>query len=150
MNRPGKLTPYVPDFIKFDCLVNRMVQLREISLTLLTAAILTAGPAKPVYAQPAETGILPVYNFTPKEYKALEQNWCATEDNRGVLYFGNNAGILEYDGAHWTLIPPTDGSPVHSIARSSEGRIFLDRSMHSVTWLPIRSDSLSIFFSPIS
>ncbi|MEX0981113.1 MAG: SpoIIE family protein phosphatase [Bacteroidales bacterium] len=101
-----------------------MVQFREISVSLLAAAILTAGPAKPVSGQSPETGVLPIYNFTPKEYNALEQNWCATEDNRGVLYFGNNAGILEYDGAHWTLTPPSNGSPVHSIATSSKGRVY--------------------------
>lgn len=97
---------------------------KKISVFLLTAAMLTLLPAGPACAQYTETGLVPVYNFTPKAYKALEQNWCATEDNRGLIYVGNNAGILEYDGVHWTLIPPSDGSPVHSIARNDSGRIF--------------------------
>ncbi|MFC2081140.1 SpoIIE family protein phosphatase [Bacteroidota bacterium] len=74
--------------------------------------------------QLSESGQYPVYNFTPGQYKALPQNWCAVQDNRGIMYFGNNQGVLEYDGVNWNPIPPTDGSPVHSIAVDNSGRIF--------------------------
>jgi serine phosphatase RsbU (regulator of sigma subunit) len=72
----------------------------------------------------AEIGRFPVFNFTPRDYNALEQNWCAVQDNRGIMYFGNNHGILEYDGENWTLIPPRTSSPVKSLAVDENGRIY--------------------------
>ena len=41
-----------------------------------------------------------------------------------VMESGNNKGVLEYDGEEWNLIPPTDGSPVYSLAAAENGRIF--------------------------
>ncbi len=40
------------------------------------------------------------------------------------MYFGNVQGILEYDGKNWSLIPPTDGSAVHSMAVDDAGKVF--------------------------
>ena len=71
-----------------------------------------------------ELGHYPIYNFSPKQYSALNQNWCAVQDSRGIMYFGNNKGVLEYDGEEWNLIPATDGSPVYSLAADENGRIF--------------------------
>lgn len=82
---------------------------------------LICGPAA---GRDSETGRYPVFNFSPKEYDALEQNWCAIQDSRGIMYFGNNHGVLEYDGVNWTLIPPSTSSPVKSITRDADGRIY--------------------------
>ncbi|MCH8318831.1 MAG: hypothetical protein IIA88_10125, partial [Bacteroidetes bacterium] len=43
-------------------------------------------------------------NYTAKEYNAVPQNWAIVQDKRGVMYFGNNKGVLEYDGVTWNLI----------------------------------------------
>ncbi|HBN89961.1 MAG TPA: hypothetical protein DD408_12445, partial [Rheinheimera sp.] len=37
-------------------------------------------------------------NFKPKDYNGGTQNWAVVQDHRGVLYVGNNVGVLEYDG----------------------------------------------------
>lgn len=71
-----------------------------------------------------ESGQYPVYNFSPNEYNALSQNWCAVQDQRGIMYFGNNQGVLEYDGENWTLIPPVDGTPIKSMAIDKNNRVF--------------------------
>lgn len=55
-----------------------------------------------------------VTNSTAREYNAELQNWCAQQDNSGLCYFGNNAGVLCYDGFNWELWP----MPNNSIARS--------------------------------
>ena len=34
-----------------------------------------------------ELGHYPIYNFSPKQYSALNQNWCAVQDSRGIMYF---------------------------------------------------------------
>lgn len=71
-----------------------------------------------------EAGQLPVYYFSPKDYNALEQNWDIAQDNRGIMYFANNHGILEYDGVEWRMIRVSNGSTVKSLASDINGRIY--------------------------
>jgi|AntAceMinimDraft_17_1070374.scaffolds.fasta_scaffold00729_6 class 3 adenylate cyclase/ligand-binding sensor domain-containing protein len=51
-----------------------------------------------------ETGTPLIKNYTTKEYKAYSQNWAVVQDKRGVMYFANGDGVLEYDGVKWRLI----------------------------------------------
>ncbi|WP_372754625.1 ATP-binding protein [Labilibaculum sp.] len=64
-----------------------------------------------------------IRNFYSKEYKAELQNWALTQDYRGVMYFGNNNSVLEYDGVNWRKI----GTPgiVRSLDVDNNGRIFV-------------------------
>ncbi|MGC9375999.1 MAG: hypothetical protein ACP5DQ_13305, partial [Bacteroidales bacterium] len=36
--------------------------------------------------------------YSSEDYNAGPQNWCITQDQRGIMYFGNSNCILEYDG----------------------------------------------------
>ncbi|WP_111707625.1 sensor histidine kinase [Lutibacter citreus] len=45
-----------------------------------------------------------ISNFSHKEYNSPGQNWSIAQDNRGIMYFANNSGILEYDGVNWRNI----------------------------------------------
>jgi len=45
-----------------------------------------------------------VKNFIPIDYKSGSQNWCVVQDKSGLIYVGNNSGLLVYDGKHWDLI----------------------------------------------
>ena len=45
-----------------------------------------------------------IRNFTPREYQAEVRNWAMVQDNRGVMFIGNNAGVLKFDGNTWRLI----------------------------------------------
>ncbi|ELR70490.1 hypothetical protein C900_03649 [Fulvivirga imtechensis AK7] len=76
-------------------------------------------------AQLREVGLPFIKNFTPKEYNANTQNWAIIQDERGVMYFGNNKGVLEYDGVSWKLIPINNKSIVRSLAINDEGVIFV-------------------------
>jgi len=42
-----------------------------------------------------------IRNYPPDEYGAHNQNWAILQDSRGVMYFGNSDGALEYDGESW-------------------------------------------------
>ncbi|MCO5265914.1 MAG: hypothetical protein M9948_08580 [Lentimicrobium sp.] len=65
-------------------------------------------------AQIKETGI-PFINQYPKSvYNAGTQNWAITQNSKGFVYFGNNDGLLEFDGQEWQ----TYQLPVQSIIRS--------------------------------
>lgn len=73
----------------------------------------------------AEAGTPLLRVFGPKEYRADIQNWAVVQDARGVIYVGNNEGVLEFDGAHWRLIPVRNGTTVRSLAVDAAGRVFV-------------------------
>ena len=75
-----------------------------------------------------EIGLPFVRNYYPKEYKAYSQNWGCVQDSRGVLYFANGNGVLEYDGTHWTLIKITNEYTVSAIAIDENNRIYVGSS----------------------
>ncbi len=64
-------------------------------------------------------------NFKPKDYNGGTQNWAVLQDQRGLLYVGNNVGILEYDGASWRMIPTSNKAVVRSLALGSDGKIYV-------------------------
>ena len=71
-----------------------------------------------------EIGYPLIDNYSAKEYGADTQNWAIVQDDRGVIYFGNNAGLLEYDGADWRLYPMLKNSTIRSLAMGPDGKIF--------------------------
>lgn len=50
-----------------------------------------------------ESGRIFIRNFPPEEFKAATQNWNVIQDKRGILYFSNIEGLLEYDGVSWRM-----------------------------------------------
>jgi serine phosphatase RsbU (regulator of sigma subunit)/ligand-binding sensor domain-containing protein len=72
-----------------------------------------------------ENGFFDIRNYTSKDYHLVPQNLAIVQDKRGLLYFGNNSGILEYDGRNWDTILTPKEAPVHSLAISSNGTIFV-------------------------
>jgi serine phosphatase RsbU (regulator of sigma subunit) len=72
-----------------------------------------------------ECGQFKVRNYSAKEYNLVPQNFAITQDFRGIFYFGNNSGILEYDGKTWNTIFTPNTGPVRSLSRSLNGRIYV-------------------------
>ena len=70
-------------------------------------------------------GVPYVVNYSRDDYKASTQNWAVVQDNRGVMYFGNTRGVLEFDGNNWKLIPVSNNSLVRSLAKDNKGRIYV-------------------------
>lgn len=78
------------------------------------------------YSQVNKNGIPFITNYSSEKYEASEQNWAITQDNRGVMYFGNNDyGVLEYDGVNWRQIPINNNSIVRSLAIDNAGIIYV-------------------------
>lgn len=44
-----------------------------------------------------------ITNYTIQDYKGGHQNWACAQGDDGVMYFGNNNGLLVYDGFSWEL-----------------------------------------------
>ncbi|MBL4655232.1 MAG: hypothetical protein JKY33_05365, partial [Bacteroidia bacterium] len=80
----------------------------------------------------AQTGIPFIYYYSPKEYAAKNeeynsgtQNWSITQDKRGVMYFGNNDGVLIYDGIHWRMVTTSNGTTVRSLTVDINSRVYV-------------------------
>ncbi len=52
--------------------------------------------------------------YTPKDYGAENQNWGISQSKDRNIYIANSKGLLEFNGADWTLYP----SPNETIIRS--------------------------------
>ena len=75
-----------------------------------------------VLAQEAsEVGLPFLHNYSPEDYGASNQNRAIVQDERGVMYFGNNMGVLEYDGVSWRRIQTEDQSTIYSLAIDGAG-----------------------------
>src|SRR5688572_2161782 len=72
-----------------------------------------------------EQGVPVIRTFTPKDYGAGATNWAVVQDHRGVVYVGNESGVLEYDGVRWRLIPTPNGTVIRSLAVDPNGRVYI-------------------------
>jgi DNA-binding CsgD family transcriptional regulator len=67
------------------------------------------------HAQIKNIGLPFIINHSRNEYNASTQNWSITQSKSGFMYFGNNDGILEYDGTNWRTFPVPNSSIVRSV-----------------------------------
>ena len=66
-----------------------------------------------------------VKNFAPADYRAHAQNFAVANDRSGMVYFGNFAGVLQFDGETWRLIPTEKTTKVSALAVDSSGTIYV-------------------------
>lgn len=66
-----------------------------------------------------------IKNFKTSDYKGHSQNWDAVQDFRGIMYFANGDGVLEYDGVNWRTITISNESTVRSLAIDDNNNIFV-------------------------
>ncbi|SKB32791.1 triple tyrosine motif-containing protein [Daejeonella lutea] len=66
-----------------------------------------------------------IINYSNLSYKAGTQNWDTGQDQRGVMYFGNNEGLLTFDGRFWNLYPLPNRTVVRSLEIDKNGRIYI-------------------------
>lgn len=81
----------------------------------------------PVFSQTSkEYGSPIIQNYTDNDYGTESpQNWATVQDHKGVMYFGNTEGVLQYDGKKWRLIKITNNSIPWSLAIDSNGTIYV-------------------------
>lgn len=59
--------------------------------------------------------ISPLKSFLPNDYLADNQNWSISQDEVGVIYIANSAGLLTYNGASWKLYNTPNASAMRSV-----------------------------------
>jgi len=94
------------------------------------------------FSQINPTGIPFTKSYSVKEF-AANQNWAALQDNRGVMYFANNNGVLEYDSKTWNLIPLPRNSNVRSLAIDSKGIIYVGGNGEFGCLIPSKNGKLT-------
>ena len=69
-----------------------------------------------------------ITNYTPQAYDAHPQNWDIIQDQRGLMYFANVNGVLEYDGINWRTTELPRKTSCRAMAMDSKGKIYIASS----------------------
>jgi ligand-binding sensor domain-containing protein/DNA-binding CsgD family transcriptional regulator len=70
-------------------------------------------------------GVPKIINYASKVYGSGVQNWDVTQDENGIMYFGNNEGLLSFDGRYWRVYPLPNATIVRSVCADQNGRIYV-------------------------
>ncbi|MGE5942988.1 MAG: LuxR family transcriptional regulator, partial [Flavobacteriales bacterium] len=57
----------------------------------------------------------PIQVYTPTDYKAENQNWSISQSKEKYIYAANNKGLLEFNGAKWTLYTSLNQTTIRSV-----------------------------------
>jgi len=107
--------------LKINLLKNHDLQLTRIKVFYI---FLFFAFSFPIHSQVNQNGIPLIKNYSPDEYRAHSQNWSIVQDKRGLMYFANNFGLLQYDGANWKLYINEISSELRSLAVDDYGTIY--------------------------
>ena len=71
-------------------------------------------------------GMPRIKNFVKEDYSADAPNWATCSNSKGIMYFGNPYGLLEFDGVKWHLVArPENKSAIRSLAIDTRDRIYI-------------------------
>lgn len=57
----------------------------------------------------------PIEKYLPETYGGETQNWSISQSNNKYIYVANNKGLLEFNGATWTLYPTPNETVIRSV-----------------------------------
>lgn len=100
---------------------------RSLQLTVILSAALVFVAAGRAAPNPRYTGTLNIREWTTEETGGLAQSFSIVQHPAtGLIYVGNEAGVLEFDGVRWRRLPPPDNSDpvVRGLAWDGEGRLW--------------------------
>ncbi len=97
----------------------------------------------PISAQVKNRGIPHIINYPKKAYNAATQNWCIAQDRKGFMFFGNNDGVLEFDGKRWRLYDLPDQFMYRAIFVATGGTIYIGLSNDFGIMTPDEKGSLT-------
>ena len=99
-------------------------------LSALILPVLPGGTWVRGAAAAGESGRPIISNYNRRDFGAEVQQWDVVQDGRGIMYFANNAGVLEFDGRSWRLIelPSRLGVRALSFHPGAGGRVYVGGS----------------------
>jgi DNA-binding CsgD family transcriptional regulator/ligand-binding sensor domain-containing protein len=93
---------------------------KECFLTILFFIVLNT-----IHCQVKSIGIPEIRNYKREDYKGGTQNWNIDQDKNGTIYFANNSGLFQFDGAFWHKYTLPNNSGIRSIKIHSSGKIYV-------------------------
>ncbi|TYP74374.1 triple tyrosine motif-containing protein [Aquimarina intermedia] len=57
----------------------------------------------------------PIEKYLPESYEGETQNWSISQATNKNIYIANNEGLLEFNGADWTLYPTPNRTVMRSV-----------------------------------
>src|SRR5579863_5498532 len=91
---------------------------------LMSAAAMVASTFSLNAGLNPETGAYVFQRYSAKQYGANPQNWGVAQDRRGIVYFANTDGLLEFDGNSWRMLR-LPGRSVRAVAVDNEGTVYV-------------------------
>ncbi len=67
----------------------------------------------------------PMESLDESDYKGWKQVWAVTQGKNEYIYAANAAGVLEYNGVQWRIIPLNILTVVRDVTADSEGTIYV-------------------------
>lgn len=65
-----------------------------------------------------------VTQYSKKDYKAGNQNWSVSQDADRVMYFGNNEGVMSFDGWNFDLVRLPGNQVVRAVYAGSKNKVY--------------------------
>jgi signal transduction histidine kinase/DNA-binding response OmpR family regulator len=105
-------------------------RLAWLALGVLAALLDSTGAVAAPPASEEPVGRPLIHNYSRRDFGGEVQQWDVVQDSRGVMYFANNAGVLEFDGRNWRLIELPSRLDVRALASDTagSGRIYVGAS----------------------
>jgi DNA-binding CsgD family transcriptional regulator len=70
-------------------------------------------------------GLPEIINYSKQAYSAGTQNWDIKQGQNGIVYFGNNEGLLSFDGTFWKLYTLPNHTIVRSVEVSKDKKVYV-------------------------
>ncbi len=129
---------------KYSCFEFRRTLIKTTLLLVLSLlSIVGFGVVK-------EIGVPTIQNFQHSGYHAGTQNWSVVQGSNGVMYFGNNEGLLRYDGQFWSLFHVPNGSNVRSLLFSKTSQTLFAGAYNEFGYFSNDSLGMLTFTSRVS
>jgi len=72
----------------------------------------------------SQSSTIKTRQYTKADFNADPQFWAACQGNDGTMFFGNNDGVVIYDGEHWQKVILPNNSSVRSLSKDNRGVIY--------------------------
>ena len=79
-----------------------------------------------INSQIKKIGVPFIVNYSPKAYKAASENWDVLQDSKGMMFFANHFGIMQFDGVRWAIVTqPENRSMVRSMTIDKNDKMYV-------------------------
>jgi len=96
--------------------------IKLVTFVLVSFSVLLGQPLDYISS---ETGQPFLKYYNSKTYNLSADNWKVIQDHRGIMYFGNEKGVLEFDGNSWRKISVSNSAFVRSMTIADDGTIYV-------------------------